>query len=280
MRQVLVLAVLDVALVDEGLEVAAVLDAVGRVDVDHLHLPGHALLLQQAVHHQQAVAGHQPVAPAAVVLVEVHSLAQRQRLLEPGAEHVAGGSLAGVGLHTLLDDGQDAGRVDALVDVQADGVHLEAGALGLAGPVEVRRGMALELLQRGAHGGFVAAGQRVVDQRFDLGAAHVELQGRVDVRVVGPLRLGLLRIVVRGDHANVGIVAALLVVPVGDDLVVFVGTLGLDLGLCTLGLGQRQARLLRLRGIRTKGLFLHLQGEWRRMVHDPAHRATAALAFG
>jgi hypothetical protein len=55
------------ALADEGLEVAAVLDAVGRVDVDHLHLPGHALLLQQAVHHQQAVAGDQPVGPAAVV---------------------------------------------------------------------------------------------------------------------------------------------------------------------------------------------------------------------
>ena len=47
LRQVFVLAVFDVALVDEGLEVGAVADAVGRIDVDHLHLPGHALLLQQ-----------------------------------------------------------------------------------------------------------------------------------------------------------------------------------------------------------------------------------------
>ncbi len=59
--QVFVLAVLDVALVDEGLEVGAVLDAVGRVDVDHLHLAGHALLLQQRVHHQQAVACNQSI---------------------------------------------------------------------------------------------------------------------------------------------------------------------------------------------------------------------------
>ena len=46
-RQILILAVLDVALVDEGLEVGAVLDAGGRVDVDHLHLAGHGFLFEQ-----------------------------------------------------------------------------------------------------------------------------------------------------------------------------------------------------------------------------------------
>ena len=45
--QVLVAAVLDVTLVDEGLKVGAGADAVGRVDVDHLHLAGHALLLSR-----------------------------------------------------------------------------------------------------------------------------------------------------------------------------------------------------------------------------------------
>jgi len=74
LRQVRIAAVLHVALADEGLEVAAVLDAVGRVDVDHLHLPGQALL------DQQAVAGDQPVGPALVVAVEVHRAAQRQVL--------------------------------------------------------------------------------------------------------------------------------------------------------------------------------------------------------
>ncbi len=73
--QVLVLAVLDVALVDEGLEVGAVADTVGWVYVDHLHSARHPLLFQQRVHHQQAVAGHQPVAPAMEVLVELDSLA-------------------------------------------------------------------------------------------------------------------------------------------------------------------------------------------------------------
>src|SRR3546814_5053851 len=68
--------------------------------------------------------------------------------------------------------------------VQADGVDFEAGALGLAGPVEIGRGLALELFQRGAHHRVVTAGQGVVDQSLDLDAAHVELQGRIDVRVI------------------------------------------------------------------------------------------------
>ena len=73
--QILILSILDRTLTDEGLKVAAVLDAVGRVDVDHLHPAGQALLVQQAVHHQQAVAGHQPVGPAALVAVEVDGVA-------------------------------------------------------------------------------------------------------------------------------------------------------------------------------------------------------------
>ena len=77
-REVGVFAVLHVALADEGLEVAAVADAVGWVEVDHLHLAGHPLLLQQAVNHQERVAGHEPIAPAARVLVELDRLAARE----------------------------------------------------------------------------------------------------------------------------------------------------------------------------------------------------------
>ncbi len=79
--QVVVLAVLDVALVDEGLEVAAVADAIRRVDVDHLHLAGHAFLFEQGVHHQQGVARDQAVRPVVGVLVELDGLAQRRVLL-------------------------------------------------------------------------------------------------------------------------------------------------------------------------------------------------------
>ena len=40
LSEVFVLAVFDVAAIDEGLEIGAVADAVGRVDVDHLDLAG------------------------------------------------------------------------------------------------------------------------------------------------------------------------------------------------------------------------------------------------
>ena len=59
--QVFVPAVLHVALVDEGLEVGAVLDAVGRVDVNHLYFAGHALLFQERVHHEERIAGDEAV---------------------------------------------------------------------------------------------------------------------------------------------------------------------------------------------------------------------------
>ena len=69
--QVVIRAVLHVALVGEGLKVRPVFDAIGRVDVDHLHPARHRLFLQQRVHHQEAVARDQPVRPALFVVVEV-----------------------------------------------------------------------------------------------------------------------------------------------------------------------------------------------------------------
>jgi len=78
--EVLVRAVFDVALVSKGLEVRAVFDAVGRVDIYRLHLTAYALLGQEGVHHQQGVASHQPVRPAFLVAVEIQRLAQRQVL--------------------------------------------------------------------------------------------------------------------------------------------------------------------------------------------------------
>ncbi len=217
LREVFVLAVLHVALVDEGLEVGAVLDAVGRVDVDHLHLPGHALFLQERVHHQERIARDQPVGPTALVLVEVDGVSERQ-VFERRGEEVG---LVGIVPLTLPSPGgrgfafqafahrrQDARRVDALVHVQADRLHLEAQALGLAGPVEIRRGVALQFFQCRAHGGRIAARQRVVDELLHLRAAEIELQGRVDVRVVAPARGAFVRVVLGPDHADFGIVLA------------------------------------------------------------------------
>ena len=131
--QVLVLAVRYLSLVREGLEVGAVLDAVGRVDVDHLHLAAHALLLEEAVHHQQAVARDQAVAPVVGVPVELDGLAQRRVLF--GLLEQRPLARVGVGLAYRLDD---AARVDPLVYVQRDGGNLEIVALGLLGPAQLR----------------------------------------------------------------------------------------------------------------------------------------------
>ena len=53
------------------LEVGVELDAVGRVNVDALHLAAQPLALRQRRHHLQAVAGDHAVRPVGVVLVEL-----------------------------------------------------------------------------------------------------------------------------------------------------------------------------------------------------------------
>ncbi len=48
-----------------------------RVDVDRLHLAGHALLLQEQIHHQEQIPRDEAVDPAVLVLVSLDGLAQR-----------------------------------------------------------------------------------------------------------------------------------------------------------------------------------------------------------
>ena len=130
--QVLVLAVPYLALVREGLEVGAVLDAVGRVDVDHLHLAAHALLFEEAVHHQQAVARDQAVAPVVGVLVELDRPPEGRVLLLGLEQRLLARAVA---LADRLDDG--AG-IDPLVDMERDGRNRERSPLGLARPGQLR----------------------------------------------------------------------------------------------------------------------------------------------
>ena len=131
--QVLVLAVGDLAPVHEGLEVGAVADAVGRVEVDRLHLPAKALLLDQAVHDQQTVARNQAIGPVVTVTVELDGLAERRVFLRRGEQrHLR---LRAVSLAHRLNN---RARVDALVHVQRHGRHLERRMLRLAGPRELR----------------------------------------------------------------------------------------------------------------------------------------------
>src|SRR4051794_29252638 len=69
--QVLGLGVLHVALAGADLPVATELDAVGRVEVDALHLAAQTLALGETRHDEQAVAEDEAVGPVLVVLVEL-----------------------------------------------------------------------------------------------------------------------------------------------------------------------------------------------------------------
>ena len=69
--QVVEVAVLHVARGGRPLEVRVEADAVGRVDVDRLHLPAQALALGERGHHREAVAEDHPVRPLAGVAVEL-----------------------------------------------------------------------------------------------------------------------------------------------------------------------------------------------------------------
>ena len=84
--QILVLAVGDLAPVDEGLEVGAVTDAIRRIEISHLHPPAETFLLDQAVHHQQAVASDQPVGPVVAVFVELDCLAEWRVFIRHGKQ--------------------------------------------------------------------------------------------------------------------------------------------------------------------------------------------------
>ena len=90
--EVFVLAVFDVAAIDEGLEIGAVADAVGRVDVDHLDLAGHAFFFEEGVHDEERIAGDEAVGPAVGVAVEIDGFAEG-RIFLAGFEEIALGGL-------------------------------------------------------------------------------------------------------------------------------------------------------------------------------------------
>ncbi|OJX29174.1 MAG: hypothetical protein BGO74_14165 [Burkholderiales bacterium 68-12] len=118
----------------------------------------------------------------------------------------------------LAHAAQDAHGVDALMHMQAHGVHFKGGALGLARPLQIGRAHALQGLQGVAHGGGVVARQGIGNQRVGLGAGGVELQGRVQVGVVGPAGFGLLGVAFGVNEADFGVVLAPVGVTVGQHL--------------------------------------------------------------
>ena len=91
------LAILHVAAGGGPLEVAVELDAVGRVEVDALHLAAQALALGKARHHLERVAEDHAVRPVLVVLVElglVHALGDAVEVGEEVGRELPGFVLA------------------------------------------------------------------------------------------------------------------------------------------------------------------------------------------
>jgi len=133
-RQVRVVVVLHIAFADERLEIRAELHAVGRVDVDHLHLAAEPLVLEQRVHDDERVAEDEPILPLVLVLVRLEHLV-RDRVLRVG-EQVEHRQLlfARVGLKRF----EDRLRREAFVNEEGQRRNLERLALGLARPVQER----------------------------------------------------------------------------------------------------------------------------------------------
>jgi hypothetical protein len=210
--------VADVALADEGLKVRAELHAVGRVDVDHLHLAAEALVVQERVHHDERVAEDHPVDPIVAILVSPQDLID-DRMLRVAEQFKQRALRVALVADQRLDD--RLGR-ESFMDKERKGRHVEREPLGLARPVEEgpAEGRQLaeqfERLGRGGAEGFVAGigGQRVVDprqppaefreQRLALLAGRVltvpvERRGERGVIAVGPGRLLLLEPGLRAD---------------------------------------------------------------------------------
>ncbi len=125
--------VLHAALSYEGLKVAAVFDAVGRVHIKALHPARHVLFLQKRIHNEKRVAGNEAVAPVMLVFVKLDGLAQGALALLR-KKQVALPLL----VRLVLYGGNDRVRVDALVHVQGAGGDFKRRVLGLARPLQLR----------------------------------------------------------------------------------------------------------------------------------------------
>ena len=117
---ILDLAVLDVALPRGYLPVAAELDAVRGIDVDHLDLAAQRFAFGQTRHDVEGIAEDHPVGPVGLVAIEVDEvqLAEAVEGVEEGQFRLVLRVLGGAA--QVLDDDP---RVDLLLDVDGRGVR-------------------------------------------------------------------------------------------------------------------------------------------------------------
>src|SRR5229473_2277068 len=132
--KVFIFAVFDVTVVDERLEIRAVPDAIGRIDINHLDLAPHALLLQQGIHHEQAITCNQAVRPVVLMFVEIDCFPKRRVFLKQAKQR----SLDKI-LPVLIAHGfSDRAWVNPLMNVERNRRDLERSSLCFSGPLKRR----------------------------------------------------------------------------------------------------------------------------------------------
>ena len=159
-----------VPLAHEGLEIRAELHSVRRVHVDHLHLPAHALVVQQRVHHHQGVAQDHPVHPLVPILVGSQDLVANAVLGIAEQARTCPSVRAAVFAVRFESLDDRLGR-EPLMDEQRQSGNIERQPLRLAGPVEERLVEPFQLV----HGVAQAA-----DGRHHLPVPPLQLLGRVE----------------------------------------------------------------------------------------------------
>ena len=193
-RDVIGLSIAHVAAGGGPLKVGVELDAVGRVDVDALHLAAQPLALGQRGHHLQAVAEDHAVRPVGVVAVELgpgllggQAVEVGEQIGEAGAAGSRRGARALALPHQVVD--QHLG-MDALLDVERRCVDDELGPVlqVFAAPDQLRVEVAVAPLV----GDLQRALLLLLHQRLVLGAGQVPAAGVLVPDRLHPLRLARL----------------------------------------------------------------------------------------
>jgi hypothetical protein len=101
--------------------------------------------------------------------------------------------------------------------MQRHGIDFKTGFFGFAGPIQVRRLHLLQGFQRGTHAVLIAALQGIVYQLFHRRPTAIELQGRINMRVILPLLFLFDAVGFRRNQADRRVIFALVVVLISGD---------------------------------------------------------------
>ena len=134
----------DVPFPNKGLEVGPELHAVGRVHIDHLHVPAEPFIVQQRVHDHERIAEDHPVYPLVGVFIRF------QHLVGDGMPGVAIQViqiqlLVGLVPHQRFNDGFSG---EPLVDKQRQGRHVKRQPFRFACPVQEGLAQGFKPVQR------------------------------------------------------------------------------------------------------------------------------------